>query len=73
MVRMFSSILDPHPLDAQSTSQVFFPPIIYLFIYFGLCWVFVATPTLSLAAVSGTTLYWGAWASLSGGFSCWGA
>ena len=37
---------------------------IYLFIYFWLCWVFVAARGLSLVAESGGTLCCGAWASL---------
>ena len=47
---------------------------IYLFIYFWLCWVFVAARRLSLVVVSGgATLRCGAWASHCGGFSCCGA
>ena len=44
-----------------------------LFIYFWLCWVFVAARGLSLVAASGATLCCGARASHCGGFSCCGA
>ena len=43
-----------------------------LFYLFRLCQVFAALG-LSLVAVSGATLCWGAWASHSGGFCCPGA
>ena len=46
---------------------------IYFIYYFWLHWVFVAARGLSLVAVSGTTLWCGAWASHCGGFSCGGA
>ena len=42
--------------------------LIYLFIYFWLCWVFVAR--LSLVAATGATLLCSAWASHCSGFSC---
>ena len=40
------------------------------FIYFWLCWVFVAACGLSLVVASGATLRCGAQASHCGGFSC---
>ena len=40
------------------------------FIYFWLCWVFIAVHRLSLVAASGATLHCGARASHCGGFSC---
>ena len=49
----------------------FFKKII--FIYFWLCWVFVAAHRLSLVAVSGATLHCSACTSRCGGFSCCGA
>ena len=45
---------------------------LFLFIYFWLCWVFVAARGLSLVAASGACSC-GAWASHWGGFSCCGA
>ena len=42
----------------------------YLFIYFWLCWVFVAAHRLSLVVGVGATLRCSAWASHCGGFSC---
>ena len=60
------------------TSQ--FPRLLFLnkfiyfyFIYFWLCWVFVAVPRLSLVVASRATLRCGARASHCGGFSCCGA
>ena len=44
----------------------------YLFIYFGLRWVFVAACGLPLVAASGVTLHCGARASHCGGFSSCG-
>ena len=44
-----------------------------LFIYFWLCWVFVAAWGLSLVVVSEVTLRWGAQVSHCSGFSCCGA
>ena len=47
----------------------------YLFIYlfFGLCWVFVSVQGLSLVVQAGTTLHRSAWASHYRGLSCCGA
>ena len=46
---------------------------ISLFLYFWLCWVFVAARGLSLVVVSRATLCYGTQASHCGGFSCCGA
>ena len=46
---------------------------ILLFIYFCLCWVFIAVRGLSLVVARGATLCCGVWASHCGGFSCCGA
>ena len=43
------------------------------FIYFWLCWVFVAAGAFSCCSERGTALPCSAWASHWGGFSCWGA
>ena len=43
---------------------------LFLFIYFWLCWVFVAVRGLSLVAMSGATLCCSARASRCSGFSC---
>ena len=50
----------------------FFSPPIYLFIYFWLCWVFIAACGLPLVVVSGVgaTLRCGVRASHCGGFFC---
>ena len=48
-------------------------PICFKFIYFWLCWVFVAEGGLSLVAVSGATLCCSVQASHCGGFSFYGA
>ena len=48
-----------------SHSYIFLNKFIYLFVYFWLCWVFVAARGLSLVVTSG-----GEWASHCGGFSC---
>ena len=64
--------------NVDSSSKCSFPKIelstslknfIYLFIYFWLCWVFVAARGLSLVVASGGTLRCGARASHCGGFS----
>ena len=47
--------------------------VINLFIYFWLCWVFVAARQLSLVVASGATLRCGVRASHCSGFSCCGA
>ena len=47
-----------------------FKNLFILFIYFWLCWVFVAARRLSLVAVSGAALCSGERASHCGGFSC---
>ena len=50
--------------------KVFF--FFFSFIYFGLCWVFVAAQELSLVAVSGVCclVMYGVWSSQCGGFFC---
>ena len=51
----------------------FLKKCIYLFIYFWLCWIFVAVCGLSLVAASEATLRFGVRASHCSGFSCCGA
>ena len=53
---------------SQSYSVVFF--LDYFFIYFWLCWVFVAVQPFSSWSEQGLLSSRGAWASHCGGFSC---
>ena len=45
----------------------------YSFVYFWLCWVFVAARGPSPVAERGATLRYGEWVSHCGGYSCCGA
>ena len=65
----FTSYLELDFLSAKILTAITFFKI-NLFIYFWLCWVFVAARRLSLIAASGVTLGFVAWASHGGGFSC---
>ena len=51
-------------------APVFFFFLIYLFIYFWLCWVFVAAHTFSSCSEWGLLSSYGAWEPHCGGFSC---
>ena len=67
-LRIFASF--PPTADAEARSQV----QMVLFIYFRLCWVFVAAHRLSLIVASGGySLVVSMWVSHCGGFSCCGA
>ena len=56
-------------LGVGNVKKIFFNK----FIYFWLCWVFIAACWLSQLRRAGATLRCGAWASHRGGFSCCGA
>ena len=58
-----------HNWASEHTAQVFHR-VLFLLVYFWLCWIFIAMRRLSLVAVSEVTLRCSVWASHCGGFSC---
>ena len=68
-----SGFCQPHRITGRFFIFNKFIYLFILFIYFWLCWVFIAARGLSLVVASGATLRCGARASHCGGFSCYRA